>query len=158
MVTLRDATPADAAAMARIQSEALRTRGSEQYTDEQLSYLAPKPDATVIPDEEFEDDACRPVVAEREAVVGWGSVHLDPGVLAATFVDPEHAGQGIGRQIVEHLETLAREAGVETLTVHASLNAVGFYETLGFERRGEIDAGGPEAVEIPAVEMEKVLS
>lgn len=145
--------------MARVQTAAMRDGGSEHYTDAQLAHLAPPdPDSEAIPDAEFDRDDRHAVVAERDGeVVGWGSVHLDRGVLAATFVAPDHAGRGIGRAVVDRLEAAAAEAGVETLTVPASLNAVGFYEALGFERRGEIDAGGPDAPAIPAVELAKRL-
>lgn len=160
MVSLREASREDAAAMARIQSASLRERASEHYTDDQLARLAPsEPAAEAIPDTEFADDSCCPIVAETDdTVLGWGSVHLDEGVLAATFVDPDSTGRGIGRAIVERLETIAREEGIERLTVPASLNAAGFYETLGFDRRREIDASGPDDTDIPAIELVKELS
>ncbi|MDB2272708.1 GNAT family N-acetyltransferase [Halorubrum ezzemoulense] len=160
MVSLREASPEDAAVMARIQSESLRENGEEYYTDEQLALLAPaEPDAEAIPEDEFTDDSCRPIIAELDGlIVGWGSIHLDENVLAATFVDPDYTGQGIGRTIVEELETIARQEGVEELIVPASLNAVGFYETLGFEKQREIDASGPGTPEIPSVELTKQLS
>lgn len=158
MVSIRDATPDDAGAMARIRTESMRRRAADAYTDRQLRYLAPDPADAPIPDAEFDEETKRPVVAEVDgAIVGWGSVHLDAGVLAATFVDPSRAGDGIGTAIVERLSTVAREAGLETLTVHASRNAVGFYERCGFERDGEIDVGEEGTPELPAVEMTKSL-
>lgn len=160
MVILREATPEDAAVMARIQSESLRENANEHYTDEQLAHLAPaEPAAEAIPEDEFTDDSFRPIIAELDGeTVGWGSVHLDENVLAATFVDPDYARRGIGRTIVEELETIALAEGVEVLIIPASLNAVGFYETLGFEKQREIDAGAPETPEIPGIELAKQLS
>lgn len=159
MVSLRAATREDAGAMARIQSESLRENARDHYTHEQLEHLAPDPVPAVIPDTEFDDGSRRQIVAETDnTIVGWGSVHLEEKVLAATFVDPDHAGQGIGRSIVERLETIARREGVERLVVPASLNAVGFYEAMGYERRDEIDAGASDTPEIPAVELTKDLS
>lgn len=78
MVTLREASAADAAEMARIQSTSLRQNGRDVYTEEQLNCLAPPdPGADIIPDAEFTDNACHPIVAEEDgAVVGWGSVHV----------------------------------------------------------------------------------
>ncbi len=159
MVSLRDASTEDAAAMAQIQSASLRANAAEHYTDEQLAHVPPAPDPEVIPDTEFLRASCRPTVAEVSgAIVGWGSVHLDEGVLAATFVDPDHAGRGIGRTIVTELETIARREDIDELVVPASLNAVGFYEALGFERPGEIDAGGPDSPPIPSIQLRKDLS
>ena len=91
-------------------------------------------------------------------IVGWGSIYLNENVLAATFVDPDYTGQGIGRAIVEKLEAIARQEDVEELTVPASLNAVGFYETLGYKKQREIDASDPDTPEIPSVELTKQLS
>lgn len=160
MVSLRAASREDASAMARLQSESLRRNARDHYTDEQLVQLAPPdPDADAIPDAEFSDESRRPIVVERDGmIVGWGSVHLDANVLAATFVDPEYSGRGIGRAIVEELESIARREGIQRLVVPASLNAVGFYQALGFEKRGVRDAGGPETSEIPSVKLTKKLS
>ena len=160
MISLQEASPQDAAAMARIQSASLRENGAEQYTDEQLVHLAPvEPDAETIPEDKFTDDLCRPIIAELDGeIVGWGSIYLNENVLAATFVDPDYTGQGIGRTIVEELETIARQEDVEKLIVPASINAVGFYETLGYKKQREIDASGPETPEIPSVELTKQLS
>jgi len=77
--------------------------------------------------------------------------------LTSLFSAFRRCSSTVGHAIVEYLEDLAREAGVDRLTVHSSLNAVDFYESLGFERLEEIDAGGSDAVSIPAVRMEKHL-
>lgn len=96
--------------MADIQSASLRENDEKYYTDEQLAVLAPiEPDAETIPEAEFADDSCRPIIAKLNGkVTGWGSIHLTENMLAATFVDPDHMGQGIGRTIFEELETVAR--------------------------------------------------
>ena len=68
-------------------------------------------------------------------------------------VSNAHQGRGYGRQIIEELEThLARE-GVEHLSLHARLTAVGFYEKLGYTKVGS------EFIEVsvPHVKMEKRL-
>lgn len=79
----------------------LRAASTGDAAEDQLDRLAAAdPDADTIPDAEFADDAHRPVVAEKGgSVVGWGSVHLDEDTLAATFVDPDHTGEGIGRAL-----------------------------------------------------------
>lgn len=42
-------------------------------------------------------------------------------------------GKGIGRQIVLHMEGVARQQGAHQLFLHARDNALGFYRKLGYE-------------------------
>lgn len=62
-------------------------------------------------------------------------------------------GKGIGRALMQFAENLARDRGYKKIIMHARKNAVGFYEKLGYKRRGE------EFVEvtIPHYVMEKEL-
>lgn len=159
MATLRPATANDAAAMARIQIAAMREGGTDDYTEAQLEALAPN-DAgqDTVPAALFEKTDRRGVVAEDDGdIVGWGSLRLEEGVLAATFVAPERTGQGIGREIVESLEAAAREAGLDQLVVPASLNAVEFYRRLGYEEGEAFDASAPDDPSLPAIRMTKQL-
>ena len=66
----------------------------------------------------------------------------------------------VGSALVEWAVTEARERGLAELTLEASLNAVEFYERLGFERTGshvkELEADdGP--VEMRVVHMRRAL-
>ena len=62
-------------------------------------------------------------------------------------------GKGIGRALMQFAENLARDHGYQTITMHARQNALGFYEKLGYKRKGA------EFVEItiPHYIMEKDL-
>lgn len=46
--------------------------------------------------------------------------------------------QGIGRQLVERVEKIAREEGISVFKVDSSINATGFYEKLGFVLEREL--------------------
>lgn len=55
----------------------------------------------------------------------------------------ERSGIGIGKRLWAELHRLFVEEGVEQVTVNSSMNAVLFYERLGFRKEGgESDAGG----------------
>ena len=41
-------------------------------------------------------------------------------------------GQGLGRQIVEYLETIARDRGATTVVLNAREEVAGFYESMGY--------------------------
>lgn len=47
-------------------------------------------------------------------------------------VAPACQGQGIGQQLLRHLETAARQRGYRRLVLHARETAVPFYERLGY--------------------------
>src|SRR5215204_1859014 len=62
-------------------------------------------------------------------------------------------GKGIGRALMQFAENLARDRGYKRITMHARKNAIGFYERLGYRKKGE------EFMEItiPHIVMEKEL-
>jgi len=149
---LRPVREDDATAMARIRREALRERAADAYTEEQLDSLTSDiDDGTPIA---VERESFRTAVAvENGAVIGYGTVHPDDGQIHAAFVDPEHAGSGVGSRIIRELETFAHEAGTDDLFVLSTPNAVGFYERIGYRSVGEETLGEDPA--IPAVRLEK---
>lgn len=48
-------------------------------------------------------------------------------------VDDAYQGNGIGREIVDHMEQYSKENNVHELFLNARENAVGFYEKLGYQ-------------------------
>jgi N-acetylglutamate synthase-like GNAT family acetyltransferase len=64
------------------------------------------------------------------AVVGIAT--LDGSVIRTVYVDPVYQGKGIGAQLLDLLEVLAREQSVTTLSVPSSITAEGFYRKRGF--------------------------
>ncbi|MGI9484400.1 MAG: GNAT family N-acetyltransferase [Geminicoccaceae bacterium] len=69
-------------------------------------------------------------------VAGWTKDSREPDCAWAryVFVDPAHARLGIGRNLMTAVERSAHAAGRSRLMLWASLNAVGFYEALGYRR------------------------
>ncbi len=53
-------------------------------------------------------------------------------------IDPVHQGEGIGRKLIEHTVSIAKEIGYEKLVMHAMLSVVGFYEKLGFKQDSDL--------------------
>ncbi len=62
-------------------------------------------------------------------------------------------GKGVGRQMLNFAEHIARDLGNSTLMMHARNEAVGFYEKLGYKKVGEQF----DEVTIPHYRMEKNL-
>lgn len=79
------------------------------------------------------------------------------GEVRAVYVHPAFARQGVGSALYADLERWARERGVDSLGLWASLNAVGFYERQGFERVAEHDHEFAGDVAATVAEMRKSL-
>ncbi len=91
-------------------------------------------------------------------MVGFGDLNLKAGEVEAVFVDPQFGRRGIGSQVLQALEELARKQGLTVLIVDASLNAVEFYVRAGY-RQAEptVQVYGKEVIEVPGMLMTKDL-
>jgi putative acetyltransferase len=94
------------------------------------------------------------------AMGGWIAMPDDPdiGRIRKLAVHPAVARQGFGRHMAEDAEQRARDAGCKRFIVRASINAVPFYERLGYRvtELGTMKAGGD--VDIPMAMMRKVTA
>jgi ribosomal protein S18 acetylase RimI-like enzyme len=79
----------------------------------------------------------------------------EPGVarLRQMAVLNDLQGKGIGRALMNFAENLARDRGFRCVRMHARLNAIGFYEKVGYKVKGEQF----EEITIPHFVMEKNL-
>jgi predicted GNAT family N-acyltransferase len=62
-------------------------------------------------------------------------------------------GKGIGKALMSFAENVARDRGYKKITMHARANAQGFYEKMGYRKKGEVF----EEITIPHFVMEKAL-
>lgn len=74
-------------------------------------------------------------VDEAGGVIGFASWQEDE--LLALFIDPPVHGLGIGGRLFAACERDAAEAGRSITCVNAALNAVSYYQALGFRAVGE---------------------
>jgi putative acetyltransferase len=140
---IREATTADTEAIRRVHRESIEELGPAAYSSEQVAAWARGcASANYIASIES-DDACF-VIAEREdEVLGFGSLSFDSPTeyeasvdaeVTGVYVHPSAARDGIGTDLLVALEREARNHGVGTLGLSASLNALGFYERHGYEQ------------------------
>jgi len=90
-------------------------------------------------------------------VLGSGLLDAASGRIDAVFVHPTAFRRGIGAAIVRHLEHIARTHGLQTLVLDASLNAVEFYRSLGFEGYTLGTYASPRGVSLSCIRMTKTL-
>lgn len=79
---------------------------------------------------------------ERQTITGglWGKISYRWLFVEFLAVSPALKGQGIGRDLMQRAEALAREAGCIGIWLDTfSFQARGFYEKLGFAQFGTID-------------------
>ncbi len=62
-------------------------------------------------------------------------------------------GKGVGRVIMNFAENISRDMGYKIIRMHARLNAIGFYEKVGYAKKGAEFL----EVSIPHYVMEKAL-
>lgn len=154
-VTIREAAAEDAGAISRVHMSAIRGLCSTHYDERQIEAWAagrtPEYYERVLAAHEL-------FVAERDgAVVAFGRIDLESGTVVAVYVTPEAAGSGVGEAMMAHLEGVARMHGWSKLHLTASLNAVPFYEKLGYERVAPFQQQIANDVVLDCVDMRKTL-
>ncbi len=141
VIPIEFATPEYDAAV-RLRYEVLRQPLGLDFTPEQLA-------------EEY--DQVHLAAFDREGVL-IGYLNLTPldevrVKMRQVAVAPAWQGRGVGREMVAASETLARERGFSTMTLHARETAVPFYQKLNYQTVGDRF----EEVTIPHFCMEKTL-
>jgi GNAT superfamily N-acetyltransferase len=126
---IRKATAADAQSIFDIRIAAINSQCTGHYAADDLARwtagaMSPQFVQMVV------DKAYVATIGDQ--VVASGMVDLASGHVDAVFVSPKLMGQGIGRAMMLHLESLARAAGLEQLKLDSTLNAASFYRSLGF--------------------------
>lgn len=87
------------------------------------------------------------VVAEDgEDIVGYANVleGEDGWELMRIYVDPDRIRQGIGKRLIDRIESYLKENGVDRYIAHPHSDnplAINFYVKMGFERDPEGDRG-----------------
>src|SRR5574339_278922 len=120
--------------------ESLHWRASLSNPGDREALLA-NPDAIALPIEQITNGHV--FVAVRNGVtVGFASVLPRPAghaELDALFVEPTLWRSGIGRMLVEHCVTVARERSSRILHVAGNPHAESFYIACGFRTSGNVD-------------------
>ncbi|MBI3964691.1 MAG: N-acetyltransferase [Chloroflexi bacterium] len=160
---IRDATPADAGAIAAIYNQGIEDRVATLETvlrdaDERRAWLAERgPRHPVL------------VAVDGGAVLGWGSLNrfnprpaYDYVVDFSVYVERASRGTGVGGQLLRSLEERARSIGYRKMVLAAfPTNAAGMrlYERHGFSTVGIYrEQGLLDGAWVDVIVMEKLLA
>jgi ribosomal protein S18 acetylase RimI-like enzyme len=138
-VGVRSAVSADAAAIGAVFDAAVRAgwgflgelAGEPMFTGEDWDRLVA----------DHEPPNVLLVAVDEAGVVGYTAVHPQDGEMFLLFVDPAHAGQGIGRTLLAAAHDALRAAGCEAahLYVHEeNRRALAVYAAAGYEPDGSV--------------------
>ncbi len=79
-----------------------------------------------------------PVATARLTIVAAGQ-----GRLARIAVLSSHRGMGLGKHLIQELETMGRRGGLHTPCLEPHAHLEGFYRALGYEKvAGSVDVAG----------------
>lgn len=133
-IHFRQAVPEDAERVLKIKQSAIQS-ASDAYDDEEIEAWMPDEEAQPAFEKAMDDDQFVVLLAETGEgdIAGYGVLHIEGGRIDAVFVDPEYSGEGLGGSLVKQLERRAEMCGLSELEIVSSLNALGFYESLGYE-------------------------
>jgi putative acetyltransferase len=110
-------------------------------------------------DEGMKDENNVGIVAmASDAIIGYGFFNVDAQELRAVYVLPRYVNRGAGGLIMARLEDMARENKIKRLSLQSTVNAVGFYDRLGYQEIKTETHQINEEVSIACVRMEKDLN
>lgn len=145
-VFVRDARPEDAAACIDLRG---RTR-ENAFSAAQLAALGIT--AQTWAEGISGGDFIGRVAWDGERVAGYCFADHDSGEVLVLALLPDYEGRGIGRQLLQEVVSLTRDAGHQRLFLACSADprsrSHGFYRRLGWRPTGAIDEAGDEILEL----------
>lgn len=115
----------------------------EQYYDLRFTVLREPwgqlKGSEVLTDEDQADHAMM-VDSETEKIVGVARMQTNSstqGQVRCVAVSPALQGKGVGKLLMNYLETVAQEKGFQEIVLDARENALKFYLSIGYEIIGE---------------------
>jgi N-acetylglutamate synthase-like GNAT family acetyltransferase len=154
MITIRKAVESDAQDIFYIRSRAIVEKCSAYYSEEQLSIWT----QGGMSDGFISDVVQTFHVSEVDGrVIGSGKINTETGMVDAIFVDPDFAGKGAAKQMLQFLEELAIQHNLPLMKLESTLNAAAFYRSCGFIGDKLSTYHSPRGISLDCIPMEKPL-
>ncbi len=91
--------------------------------------------------DDLEEGSVHLVCIEKEEVLGYGRLTFaddNISVISQVVVKEDYHKMGIGKELMEHLLSLAKEKGCKAVSLDARIEVKAFYEKLGFHTEGDV--------------------
>lgn len=123
-------TEPDCTAVSRLQCESFRYGAKqEEYSDKQIQNYCTERASIESIREQLRDYNC--YVAKNNSKI-VGVIAFKENFITKLYVDPEHIGQGIGKQLFNHVKNLIAHNGYDNLEVVTIFpHTVAFYNRMG---------------------------
>ena len=138
-MVIRPYAPDDAEAVSELRWRSVRHIGPRAYSAEQIAAWLPEPDGVAKTRARCEDG--RQVwlaVSDNGTIMGVTDLEPD-GHVDTLYVDPDHAGRGVGSALLAHVDLAAKDTGMPRLYTEASELAAPVFERAGYSRDGRRD-------------------
>ncbi len=117
---MRDYTGADAAPTLKVFRDAVTVTGAQRYTAEQVVAWAGPPEDNLPAWHAARSAPATVVAVIDDTVVGFSDLDTQ-GYIDMLFVSPGFGRRGVASRLLDEVESRARTAGLDALTVSASL-------------------------------------
>lgn len=100
------------------------------------------------------------VIEHQKKILGFGHLALmseEIGEIMGLYFIPPAIGKGLGKTMFSEMLKISRDNNLKKLTLHATVTAKSFYETLGFFQSGSDDTVEMRGVAIPCFPMEFII-
>jgi putative acetyltransferase len=152
---IRRAREEDAGAVYEAHSRSIREVCSSHYNEEETrawaGRLYPGVHVLSILSHDFF------VAEDAQGIIGFSELIVDSGEVRAVYVHPRALRKGVGSALLSAVENVARLAGLTSLHLFGSLNAVPFYESAGYRIEKSSAIAITPDVTIACVIMKKKL-
>lgn len=153
MIELKPGNIPDIPLLWSLRTRAVRKLCASHYSPEQIEIWseAPPPESYL----RLLATDCALVAEEDGQLLGYAILDRQTGEVIALFVEPLHAGKGIGKLLMRGLEAMAAEEHFNRLYLYSSLNAADFYRAMGFVAVRDDAYAHPSGISLRSLYMER---
>lgn len=157
MTQIRNATEGDIGPFKEIIESSISEFCKDYYTSTQIDSLLGQYPGPALYQKWLTERVL--IVAEDETgIVGFAQFHPSSSSIEAVHVSPNRARGGIGRQLLNAIEAIAKNQGILKITLDASLNAAGFYSRCGYTRKEISSYRCKNGIELKTIRYEKGIN